>query len=104
MYVQGTASISFNIWSLEDYEINSGPVGIEFKLDFDQTNWTELLPVGTYALNNAMKDSERETPENFVALGTQQNKDGIYHQLMKKLMKVYHYNIGLELYWNKNQQ
>jgi hypothetical protein len=80
MYVQGMASISFNIWSLEEQVstlMKSIPVGIEFKPNFDWTNWIELLPVGTYALNDAVKNSERETP-NFVALGTQRNKDGIY--------------------------
>ena len=76
-------------------------------LDYDQSNWIELLPVTQYALNDAESAATKETP-NFAVFGTKR-KEGWdlptdEETPLAERMKIYHRNIKLELEWNKTQQ
>ena len=75
-------------------------------LDYEQTNWLELLPVMQYALNDAISATTKVTP-NFAVFGTTR-KQGWDVPTDQELplstrMKTYHQNIGLEHQWAKEQ-
>ena len=75
-------------------------------LDYEQTNWIELLPVIQYALNDAVSASTKVTP-NFAVFGTTREKgwdvptdEGTP---LAERMKAYHRNIQIEQDWAKEQ-
>jgi transposase InsO family protein len=73
-------------------------------LDYDQSNWIELLPVTQYALNDAESAATKETP-NFAVFGTQRwDLPTDEETPLSERMKIYHRNIKLDLEWNKTQQ
>ena len=76
-------------------------------LDYDQSNWIELLPVTQYALNDAESAATKETP-NFAVFGTQRKQGWDLptdeETPLSERMKIYHRNIKLDLEWNKTQQ
>ena len=75
-------------------------------LDYEQTNWLELLPVVQYALNDAVSATTKVTP-NFAVFGTVRengwDKPTESSTPLSTRMKAYHQNIQLEHCWAKEQ-
>ena len=75
-------------------------------LDYEQTNWIELLPVVQYALNDAVSATTKVTP-NFAVFGTTRKKGWDVptdeDTPLSERMKAYHQNIQTEHYWAKEQ-
>ena len=75
-------------------------------LDYEQTNWLELLPIIQYALNDAESATTKTTP-NFAVFGTTRDRgwdrptDG--GTPLAERMKTYHRNIQLEQQWAREQ-
>jgi hypothetical protein len=75
-------------------------------LDYEQTNWIELLPVVQYALNDAVSATTKVTP-NFAVFGTIREKGWDIptdeDTPLAERMKSYHRNIQMEHHWAKEQ-
>jgi transposase InsO family protein len=71
-------------------------------LDYEQTNWIELLPIAQYALNDAESATTKVTP-NFAVFGTIR-RNGLDQRIDGELpisqqMKITHKNISQEIAW-----
>jgi transposase InsO family protein len=75
-------------------------------LDYEQTNWIELLPVIQYALNDAVSATTKVTP-NFAVFGTIREKGWDRptddELTISERMKTYHRTIQMEQNWAKDQ-
>ena len=75
-------------------------------LDYEQTNWIEILPVIQYAINDAVSATTKVTP-NFAVFGTTRekgwDKPTDEEAPLTERMKAYHRNIQLEHHWAKDQ-
>jgi hypothetical protein len=71
-------------------------------LDYEQTNWIELLPIVQYAINDAVSSTTKATP-NFTVFGT--SREHGREQLIDastpiaERMKTFHENIRTEQLW-----
>ena len=75
-------------------------------LDYEQTNWKELLPITQYAMNDAESATTKVTP-NFAVFGTkrihQREQPTDIELPLSKRMRIWHENIRNELNWAKEQ-
>jgi transposase InsO family protein len=75
-------------------------------LDYEQTNWMELLPVTQYALNDAESATTKVTP-NFAVFGTIREKGWEKpvdeETPLAERMRIYHHSIKMEQEWMKEQ-
>jgi hypothetical protein len=75
-------------------------------LDYEQTNWIELLPVAQYAMNDAESATTKSTP-NMIVFGTTR-LNGLEQPAdtelpITKRMKIYHQSIKMEIEWATEQ-
>jgi len=71
-------------------------------IDYEQTNWIELLPIAQYAMNDAESATTKVTP-NFAVFGTIR-RNGINQRSDEELplsqqMKAAHQSISQEIAW-----
>jgi transposase InsO family protein len=75
-------------------------------LDYEQTNWRELLPITQYAINDAESATIKVTP-NFAVFGTtrihQREQPTDMELPLSRRMRIWHENIQNELNWAKEQ-